>query len=255
LKDLLSSGCFFLDTTILLSQILKENSVRIEKLKNDIKSYKIPCYISDSVQNECKDKIEKALNFVGQIVKDTINLRLEEERTRRRISLTSPISSDDIIALEKTFSLLHGAMKASHKLTNPIEVIEEWTIKYLGEKLEQGTIFDKNQFMMELVKNILKVTSSIQDPYDELVTFERSFARKINVVIDLRIVDSLLNIDIHKPDSIHLACAWCHQINSNERTVFVTFDFSSIISKQDEIRKLLNLVCCDPLYAIYHLVH
>lgn len=234
---------------------MKQNTPRIDKFKRDIDFHGIPCYISDSVRQECETKVTDTINFLGTIIRESVKLTLEESRRIRRISIKSPITSDDIIALEKLFSTLHGAMRAIElPLFGPIQIVEEWAVAFLGEKLEQEVSIDIGQFLVELVKKLLALTSSIEDPYDELVTFERSFAKKINIVADASIIDLLRRgIGIHEPDATHIASAITHQANSNEKTVFVTLDFSSIICKQDEIKKL-NIVCCDPLYAIYHLM-
>jgi len=256
LQSLTLSGCFFIDSNIILSEILKQNKPRIDKFKRDVDFHGIPCYISESAKRECDTKIETTLNFLGTIIRESIKLALEESRRNRRISITSPISSDDIIALEKSFSTLHGATRAIQlPLFSPIQIVEEWAVAFLGEKLEQGVSIDIRQFLVELVKKLLALTSSIEDPYDELVTFERRFAKKINVVVDASIVDLLdRGMGIHEPNATHIASAISHQTNSNEKTVFVTLDFGSIIRRQDEIKRLLNIVCCDPLYAIYHLM-
>lgn len=110
------SGCFFLDTSVLLSEILNQNTSRIEKIKKDVRFSAVPCYISDSVVRECKQKIEDTVNFLGNIIRTTIKLGLEESRRDRGVSITSPIASEDIIALEKIFSLLYGSMRKTYQL-------------------------------------------------------------------------------------------------------------------------------------------
>jgi len=249
-----SGGCFFLDTVIILSEILKENVPRIDKFKKDASLYGIPCYICNSVEQECDEKVEATLNFLGTVLREGVRVHLEESRKKRGISIASTITSEDVIVFGEIFSLFHRAVKAAKlSLSNPIRIIEEWAVTFLGEKLEQGVAIEISQFLTELVKKILKVTSSIQDPYDELVTFERSFTKKIGIAIDPSIVDSVKGIGIHDPDATHLASAFSHQTSKNEKTVFVTLDYTSVLSKQDYIKRLLNIVCCDPLYAIYHL--
>lgn len=243
-----------MDTSIILSEILKENTLRIGKFKKDVNTYSVPCFICDSVKLECDKKIENTLNFLGTVVRESVKFALEESRRIRRISADSPITSEDIIALEKLFSSLHGAARATQlPLMSPIRIIEEWAVAFLGEKLEQEASTSIPQFLVELVKKLLALTSSIQDPYDELVTFETSFARKISITVDQPIVDSLDRVGIHEPDATHIASAVVHQANSHENTVFITIDYGSIIAKQDEIKRVVNIVCCDPLYAIYHL--
>lgn len=233
---------------------MRENTARIDKFKHDVNVHVIPCYISNSVEEECDKKVEDTLNFLGTIVRDTVRIQLEESRGKRGISPESPITSEDVIALEELFLAFHYAARTTKTaLPSPIQTIEEWIITFLGEKLEQGVSIDISQFRRDLIKRLLALTSSIEDPYNELVTFERSYAKKINVTVDVPIVNSLHRIGVHEPDSTHIAGAINHSTNTQQKTVFVTLDYSSVISKQDKIKRLLNIVCCDPLYAIYHL--
>lgn len=250
-----SNGCFFLDTVTLLSEILKENISRIAKFKQDVSLHNIPCYICDSVEKECYEKVESTINFLGTVIREGINIHLQESRRKRRIPTTSPMTPEDVIALRGIFSLLHGAIKATHiSLSNPISIIEEWAVTFLGKKLEQGVQIGIPEFLTKLLKEILALTSSIQNPYDELVSFERSFATRVSVGVNAKIVNSLKRIGVHDPDATHLASAFNYQRSKKEKTVFVTLDYKTILAKQFGINRLLKIVCCDPLYAIYHLM-
>jgi len=257
LNPLTSTGCFFLDTNIIVSEILQEHNPRIEKLKHDSELHEIPCYISDSVKEETYDKIEETCNFLGNIVREAIKYSLEESRNQRRVSLDSPMTSEDLKALEETFSLLHGSARATRvSLESPIALVEEWAITFLGEKLGKGESINVAQFLIELSKKVLATTSSIEDPYDEIVEFERSFVKTKVIVPDSSIINALDSIGIHEPDNVHIASAFFHQTKIGEKTVFCTLDYSSILSKRDLMWNQLNIriECRDPLYALYHLV-
>lgn len=233
---------------------MKENAPRIEKLKNDVDRNSIPCYISESVRVESEMKINCTLNFLGDVVRDSVVYALEESRRLRRILSDLPMTREDVLALEELFSQLHNSVRTnSGSLVSPIRMIEEWAITFLGKKLEEGTVITISEFVAELVKNLLDLTSSIQDPFDELVTFEQRFARLINVSIDQPIIDSLTKIGVHEPDATHVASAVCHKLGCQENVVFVSVDYGSLISKQDEIRRTVGMICCDPLYAFHHL--
>lgn len=243
-----------MDTCILISEILQENTLRIEKFKNDSSNNGIPCFICNSVKLECDHKIESTLDFLGNVVRESIKLTLEEAQDNRGLPIDSPITSEDVIALERLFSALHGAARATQlPLLSPIRVVEEWAVAFLGEKLAQGVTVSISQFLVELIKNLLALTSSIRNSYDELVNFERSFAKRVSVTVDQPIINSLRGVGIHEPDATHIASVVAHQTSSSQKAVFVTTDYSSIIAKRDEIKRVVNIVCSDPLYALYHL--
>ena len=250
-----SVGCFFLDTCIILSEILKENTPRIEKLKKDSSFHNIPCYISDSVETESYEKVQETCTFLGNVVRETIKYSLLDSRKRSNIPSTAPMTSNDIRVLEDLFSSYYDALRTTKVgLTNPVSVIEEWTISFLGEQLDKGVAIDVNQFLVELVKKLLALTSSIEDLYDDLVTFQGSFVKKKHVAVNASTINTLQNTGVHKPDYYHIGSAISHQIGSKEKTVFVTLDYTSILNKRHLIRKQLRIECCDPLYALHHLV-
>ena len=250
-----SIGCFFLDTNIILSDILKENTPRIEKLKKDSSFHKIPCYASDSVGKESYKKVQQTSNFLGNIVRETIQYSISESRKNRSIPPTEPITSGDVKALEDLFSAYHDAISITRiGLRSPTSLVEEWAISFLGEKLDQRTTITISEFLTELVKKLLELTSSIEDSYDHLVTFQRGFVKTKNIALDSRVVSFLKTLDIHETDCDHIASALMYQTRTGEKTVFVTLDFSSILDKRHEIAKQLGIECCDPLYALHHLV-
>jgi hypothetical protein len=248
-------GCFFLDTCIILSDILKENTARIEKLKKNVSFYNIPCYISDSVKQEICKKVQDTSDFLGNTVRETIRYHLEESRKKRNIPFKDPITSDDIKALEDLFAYYHNAVRTTKvALPSPVDLIEEWTISFLGEMLDKGTVITIEDFLRELIKKLLELTSYIEDSYDALVTFQKGFIKTKNITLDSRIIDALQNLGLHRPDCEHIASAIIHQAETKEKTVFVTLDFNSILYMRDLIRKQFNMECCDPLYALHHLI-
>jgi hypothetical protein len=58
---------------------------------------------------------------------------------------------------------------------------------------------------------------------------------------------------IHAPDSDHIAFAVLNLILYPEKTIFVTLDFKTIVSKRDLVKVNHKIECCDPLYTIHHI--
>jgi hypothetical protein len=250
------AGCFFLDSNILIPEILTQNHVRILKLKKDATSHNIPCYFSDSVKSETEKKVRDTTDFIGNAIKDTLVTQLEDSRRKRRISLSDSLTVEDIKALEDLFYGFHGAARAHGTLTDPISLIEEWVILFLAEKLDKQISITISDLGRELVKSVLKLTVNIQDSYDNLVTFENGFVKKKNIPADPRMVKTVADLEllgIHAPDSDHVASAIMNQILWSQKTVFVSLDFSTILNKRDIIRMNFRIECCDPLYAFHHL--
>ena len=247
-------GCFFLDSCVLISEILNENNPRIEKFKNDVKTHSIPCYFSDSVEKETQAKVNTTTNFLGNAIKDTILIHLEESRRKRGISVSDPMNNDDIKALEQLFNGFHSAVRTSGvSLPNPLSLIEEWVISYIARNLDKGVSFDISDLIRDLIKSVLKLSVDIQNSLDLLIKFERGFVQKKSVPFDTRISTSIQALGIHSSDADHIASAIANHCASSEKTIFVTIDFSTLLNKRDAIRTTHGIECCDPLYAFHHL--
>ena len=238
----------------MLSSILGQNTQRVEQLKKDSSSHKSPCYICDSVQEEISKKVKETSDFLGNVVREIMKYQLEECRKKRNVPLSDPMTTSDILALEDLFYYFYdNQRKTKFGLTAPIALIEEWTIPFLADILDKGIKIDIEGFLRELVKSLLKLTSEIGDLYDDLVTFQRGFVKTCSVTTDSRIVSAVEMLGIHKPDSDHIASAIIHQTGMKEETIFVTFDFKTILDFRDELRKQYGMECCDPLYALHHI--
>ncbi|MEM2130633.1 MAG: hypothetical protein QXZ70_08565 [Candidatus Bathyarchaeia archaeon] len=232
---------------------MNENNPRIRKLKNDAQSHNIPCYFSTSVEKEIQEKVIATTNFLGTALKDTILIHLEDSRNKRGIPVEAPVNNEDIKALEELFNGFHSAIRTCGSLPHPLSFIEEWVISYLADNLDKGTSIGIADFVKELVKSVLKLTVAIQNSLDFLITFEKGFVKKKSVPFDSRISASIEKLGIHAPDSDHIASALANQCIASQKTVFVTLDFSSILSKRKVILLNHKIECCDPLYAMHHL--
>lgn len=234
---------------------MQENTSRIEKLRRDCDFHHIPCYISDSVKEESYKKVQQTLDFLGNIVRETMKYSLEESRNKNSIPITNPMNSNDIKALEDLFSMYHSAVRTTRVgLPSPIGLVEEWTISFLGQELDQHVSITIPDFLRELVKKLLVLTSSIEDLYDDLVTFERRYVKTRTVTLNSRIVGKVQSIGIHGPDCDHIASVLIDETKLGIKAVFITLDFTSILRKRHVISRRLGIECCGPLYGLHHLI-
>lgn len=251
-----SVGCFFLDCNIILSDILKQSTSRIEKLKQDAEFHRIQCYISNSVKDEINEKVQRTCDYLGRIVRDVIRTELVEDRTKKGVSLESQMTSDDVKVLERLFSSMQDAARMTRiPLIPAISIVEEWAISYLGEKFDKGEAVNIHDFEVELTKKLLETSSSIQDPYDYIVEFERAYVKTKTLSPDPTVLSALQSVGMHKPDDLHVASAFRYQTDTGEKTVFVTLDYETILARRFVILNKLGIAieCCDPLYALHHL--
>lgn len=242
-------GYLFLDSCVILSEILGQTIGRITKLKKDIiGQHLVKCFFSDSIKVECDKKMKKTTDFIGRTLKESIETTLLE---RRKTNPSTPLDYQDILALEDIFTVWRMSAKGG-PLISPIEAIEEWAITFLGEKVTQPTPVDTHTFLLELTKRTLLLMAKVQSPYDELITFEKGWLQKTDEIPDPEAIKAMSQIGIHMDDVNHIAVA-VNRIKHGERAVFVTMDHR-ILSRREEIFARVKIKCSDPIYAIYHLM-
>jgi predicted nucleic acid-binding protein len=252
--------CFFLDANIVISQILNENDPRISKLMEDSKSQKIPCYISQTVKLEVANKVSRTTDYLGNTIRQTIKTALEDQRTRRNIPLDAPMDYEDVNALEDLFSVCHASARRQGAgqggcLVGPLTAIEEWSVKFIAQKLNNGDSFTIDDFILELTKVLLSTTSTIRDVFEYLVEFERGHIKIKTVNIDpqvRRVANIAEGYGIHHPDSLHIACAYYYELINHELSVFTTQDYGVINHRPDLLTHRIYARISDPLYALYH---
>ena len=250
------STCFFLDSSILIPEILVQKDERTSKLKKDAIFHNVPCYFSNSVKLETERKVTDTINFIGDTIRNNLITKLGDSRKLRRIPFFAPLTNDDIKDLENFFYDIQGAARAEHTLTDPVSLVEEWIICFLAEKIDKGVTITIMELGTELIKTILKLTVAIRDSSDYLLLYEKGFAKKKNLPPDARFGLVKTNLEtegIHPPDSEHLAFAVLNQILNAEKTIFVTFDYKTILNNRTIVSNNHGLECSDPLYAAHHL--
>lgn len=234
---------------MIISEILGQTVGRINKLKKDVADQDlVACFFSDSIKTECDRKMNQTIDFIGETLKESIETCLLQ---RRRTDPKIPLDCRDILDLEDVFMIWRMSARGG-PLISPVEAIEEWAITFLGEKVIQPSSFDTHSFLLELTKRTLLLTAKMQGPYDELITFEKDWLQKNKEVPDPEAIEILSQMGIHMDDANHIAVA-VNRIRSGERAVFVTMDHR-ILSRRDEIFAGVKIKCCDPIYAIYHLI-
>jgi len=226
-----------------MANILQQFEQRITKLNGDIQTYKIPCYVSATVVNECTFKINSTYNFVG------INLSnfLKNTILAKGILYSSPISSINVRIIETFFLNLKKPQGSLNALLDKIEF-------YIVTKLESLRLkqpnLDFQSFMIDLVADILSEVSQIRILYDSLVLVDEKIAKKVNTSYDPNTVKTLEGYGLEYSDATHIASVYSYQNTNKIKSVFVTTD-KVILTRNSIIYNTLKVNCCDPIYAIH----
>jgi hypothetical protein len=236
-----------------ISDILNENNLRIGKMKEDARLNNIPCYISDSIKTEVYGKVTNTCNFLGNAVRDTVKDALENARAKRGTPANAPIDNADIKALEDLFCICHSPARTQNlPLIGPVLEIEQWAVKFIGDKLNEGAKITIDDFLVEMSKKLLATTSLIEDVYDNLVEFEMGYIKTKTIPVTRPLADLIFDVGVHSPDNVHIAVAFTYQVSNNEKVVFVTQDYGILGKKDDLWNHSIRIELSDPLYAFYH---
>ena len=159
----------------------------------------------------------------------------------------------DLLALEDLFSICHNTARSRRlSLIKPLNVVEEWAIGFIGDKLNNGDKISVNDFLVELSKKLLETTSKIEDLYDNLIEFELGHIKTKVIPVNGLLVNMIHDEGVHTPDDVHVAVAYTYQVSNNEKVVFVTQDYGVISKKTNLFRQNVAIELSDPLYAVYH---
>lgn len=246
------SGCFYLDSCVLLSEILRQNESRMAKLRADVKNHDIACYVAEGVTKECKDKIKETTDFLGDIFKKTIVAYLEGPLSKRNLSQSKP-SNADLHIMRDAFLAINSNARQFDLISDPFQAIEEWIVVELEKELAKPTGKSLEDLLVSLTATTLKEITNLESDFERIVEFEAEYVKKSNQVPDKAMSDLLFSKGIHNPDCIHISVAFGHCNRTREKAVFLTFDYRTIIRRWFIIKRLSGVMCCDPIYGLSYL--
>lgn len=247
-------GCIFLDACVVFAEILGENSDVMEKFKQDIKRKGISCYLSETARSECENKIARSQVFFEKAFRVFTVGQFSFLRKGKGKAPDAPLRRSDLTILATLFNEIRKSTPAI--LQKPLRMLEVKMVKSVEAAVRQKKKKDFESFMQGFIGNALVEAASLKIQKVKLITNEQGFFRKHSALPDSRITDLLLQKihgsrrnPFHKEDAENISSAWSHMNSNNQKTVFASFDFRSIIAHAENIFKLINLHVVDPLYA------
>jgi len=250
-------GCFYLDSCVVLSEVLGQNKTRMGKFKQDVRKHGINCYVSPSVVTECEYLIKNTINFLDFVLKRVVIVYLEGITTKPRDLNTAQVSNEDLHLTKEAFMTVNQTARQFDLLTDPFQAIEEWLVEKLDaevEKTKKGVLGD---FVISLTATILEEITKLESAFETLVDLEASYISKSTQSPCRPIVDLLVQNGIHTADAVHISVVESHQRSHHNKAVFLTFDYKTILLKWTNIQRsesrLRSIFCCDPIYGLSHL--
>jgi hypothetical protein len=249
------AGCFYIDSCVVFSELLDENKERMEIFKKDVHRHNISCYVSETVINECREKVTKTIDFIGDLLTNLITGYLEKLGTQfQRDLTTSTISNGDLHIIRTAFLEIGGSIRRFDLLTDPFQAVEEWIVEKFEEELEKAKKPTVHNIITQLTTIILKEVNSLQSEFESLIELEASYIAQSDEPPDPLIAAILVNNSIHQPDADHISVISSHQKNKGDKAIFLTFDYKTILKSWSKIQKsnikLNSINCCDPIYGL-----
>ncbi len=246
------NGCFLLDTSIIIAHTTDAYKVRLDKFKRNISENNVSCFVTHSVFQECERKLEEIIDFFGTELRELLEKTVEEARKGKPKGTPIKLTKDDFLVFERGFSRVYGRrIGVAHKT----RLVEEWVIDQLETTFSMKDIIDLHDFFLDLTTTLISEIQVIQDKYDVAIG-SQSLAEIVPETQAAPIgqkVQDLVQEGIPRSDAIHLSSAKEYERFSKIPVVFVSCDYSHIVSKKHKISRTIGLKCSGPLYAIYHL--
>jgi hypothetical protein len=251
------TGSFFLDSSVVISEILGENETRMCKFKQDVNRHNISCFFSDSVATEIEEKINKTIKFLEFVLKDVIIKYLEGIILKPRDLSKSEISNEDLKTLQYAFLTVNRAARDFDLLNDPFQAIEEWVIEKLEKEVEKPKKTFVSDFILFITAKIIEAITKLNSDLENYLEFENGFFNRYSEGTDETITKILINqgkYSIKKQDALNISIISTYQNKTNNKAVFLTFDYSSILLfweiLQDRNPEIMKIDCCDPIYGL-----
>lgn len=248
--------CFFLDSCVAFAEMLGENREVMEKFKTDVQRRDIPCYLSDSVVAECERKLNSSQIFFERVFQTVAEAHFNECRKQRGMKPDDPLCKEDYLIFASLFTELRKAM--SPILAKPLRTLEIKMVLALEDMFRRADKLEFSVFLREFIAQTMVQAAILKIQKVKYITNEQGFFKKKSIAPDKGISGKLLASvhcskynRFHGDDSDHISSAWAYRQSTGEITVFVTLDFRSVLFYAEEISKIINLWCADPLYAVH----
>jgi len=239
----------FLDSSVVLAHLTEQHRKVLDKLKKDTAKHHLDCAVSNSVIEECEKKMRGLTDFLGDILTDLIKNKVSKQRNINNRSLSEPIDYHDLLAIEQAFFQIYPKRGTILDL----KTIETLVVDFFDKESSSEKPLNLIEGLIQLNALILKLISDINTRLDIAIRIRHELAKPLNVAPKQTDVALLEVIGLDSDDAKHIASAIEAQRNGYcTKAVFVTVDYSTILTHQADILNKLQIWCTDPLYAAYH---
>lgn len=237
---------------MIFSEILGQNKTRMDKFRRDVSHFNVTCYVSETVALECREKIERTTDFLGNVLSNIVTTYLEGTPRQRDLTVVKP-SNRDLHVLKEAFLTINQNVRHLDLITDPFQAVEEWIVTELEREITKPSGICLQDVILLLTTEILRGINDLQSDFERIVDLEADYVRRSLLQPDQPMINLLVANGLHRADATHISVVVSHVRSRLGEAVFVTFDYVSIIMKWKAILKVAGVVCCDPIYGVSHL--
>jgi hypothetical protein len=228
-----ATGCFFLDSMIVLPQPMSD---RVESSEKFLKEASEKCYLSSSVVEECNEVLNNIFNWLTKDIRDNFKKFLNEKNIKE-------LKRNDTLKFESFFEERRRELSGKQAYYLQIQgEIEHWIIEYI-KSIQQFKSVDSVAFTNYLTAKITEIYEAIKskiEAFDEITIKPQPPLRTF-----------LLRHGItHNEDQDHLSSAIQYQYENNCWVVFVSYEGRSILNFRDYLLRNALFNLSKPDYAI-----
>lgn len=247
----------FIDSCIIFNKILNEETERINKFFKDMANSDSICYINESVETECLNKVDETFNWFMDLLKieifpELINQIRKETRTKEDVLIKS-----DVNHLENAFLWKYYRPKKQGKssfkiaLKTAIRSIEYEFYSFLEYVIDNNLQIKIEEILPKFAALIDIERNKMLDNFDNFIFDPDQNIKMISEPYEELTREEVRSCKISEKDSFHIAST-IHFNDNKSKAIFVTEDYG-ILTNKPMISWKLKLIICNPLYAKYHL--
>ena len=243
----------FLDVNVLLTLTLRLSRFlsACEKFRQDAKRENMDLHMTSSVQNVFDYKISESNDMIGELLRGLV-ISVSTMRTGGQDQLleTIVLTASDRSVIRGYFQKELG--KATTELRQiRIKAVEAWVVNRFEEAVRKSSGVSLIDFAKAMILDN-------QDAYDKIAADRSILLNELKIsVVPINPSDAtktaIRSAGVNDPEDImHLAsvCDYLAQSKSCEFAVYVTTDYTDVLSAKDKLQKL-KIVAEEPTYAVH----
>jgi hypothetical protein len=241
------------DSSVVLSETFenKRYQSRIKKLFNEIDRYHLDCFVTQTIADECKNRIKKLRTFLDDTLSE-LYFKIKIAKGQNPIDMQqADLDKSDYQLIMKFFSDKTSQLGVRNETEKErLEYLETYIIKEMDSAVLPNKTYPADSLLGKIASELGVFWGNVEqrlyirtsqlissDPDRSYILDLQKRIPTISNTNDLRVLGEISK----------------RRQQTQKLTVWVTLDYRELISNSSAIMKETGVICCDPLYVRLYL--